>query len=189
MTAGTRNSNDNVNDLEIAAYADIDDTMFMEIVSRNRGRMRARLTDVRWGNTHVADFTISSTQLLALNATPRTILAAPPSGMAWIFEGMLLHKPAGTAYAGIAAGEDLAVKYTNASGLMAGQVETTGFLDQTTAQTRWCYPHAVSATLPITSVTPVAAVLVLHLLVGEITTGNSPLYGRVFARQVPLTLA
>ena len=120
---------------------------------------------------HVVKKTITSAQLLALNATPVELVPAPGANKAIEFISMLVHKPAGTAYAGIAAGEDLAVKYTNGSGAQVNtSLETTGFLDQTTAQSR------LSRSI-VTEYTPVAnAALVLQLLSGEITTGNSPLY-------------
>lgn len=117
---------------------------------------------------------ITSAQLLALNATPQTLVAAPGAGFALIFEGMVIQKPAGTAYAGIAAGEDLSVKYTDGSGLEVGECETTGFLDQTTAQMRYMRAHTAAS--GISDITPVAnSPLVLQLLVGEITTGDSDL--------------
>jgi predicted RecA/RadA family phage recombinase len=128
------------------------------------------------------DITITSAQLLALNATARQIVAAPGAGKAIVLIGVLGYKAAGTAYAGIAAGEDIAFKYTNSSGTSVGQMETTGFLDQTTAQVR--YTPAVT-----TDHTPVAnAALVAHLLTGEIITGDSDLVLRVFYRVVPTTL-
>lgn len=132
------------------------------------------------------DVLITSAQLLALNATPQTLVPAPGStAQALIFEGMLVHKPAGTAYAGIAAGEDLSVKYTDGSGAAVGGCETTDFLDQATAQTRYVRPTAAAS--GVSDITPVAdAPLVLHLLTGEITTGNSPLHVRVFYRVVPV---
>src|SRR5204863_7109643 len=74
---------------------------------------------------------ITSALLLALNATPQTIVPAPGANKANIFEGCVIRKAAGTAYAGIAAGEDLSIKYTDGSGLELGECETTGFLDQT----------------------------------------------------------
>lgn len=136
------------------------------------------------------DVTITSAQLLALNATPQTIVAAPGANLALIFKGAVLHKPAGTAYAGIAAGEDLSVKYTNAAGAEVGVVEATGFLDQTTAQTRFALPSTPSGAGTATDITPVAnAPLVLHLLVGEIITGDSNLLLRVYYRVVPTILS
>ena len=125
--------------------------------------------------------TVTSAQLLALNATPQTVVAAPGAGLAIIPTKVAIHKPAGTAYAGIAAGEDLVLKYTDGSGAQVSSViETTGFLDQTTAETRVAgMPGATGATAG--SYEPVAnAPVVLHLLVGEIITGDSDLIVRVW---------
>ena len=117
---------------------------------------------------------ITSAQLLALNATEQTIVPAPGAGLVLIFEGAVIHKPAGTAYAGIAAGEDLAVKYTDKNGLEVGRCETTGFLDSTANQIRYCNGHRAAS--GVSSFTPVEnAALVLHLLAGEILTGDSDL--------------
>lgn len=129
----------------------------------------------------VTTATISSAQLLALNATARTVLAAPEAGLALIPTRVAIHKPAGTAYSGIAAGEDLVLKYTGTAGAQcSGVIETTGFLDQATAQTRVVgAPGSTGATAG--DIAPVAAApIVLHLLTGEITTGNSPLYVRIW---------
>lgn len=125
--------------------------------------------------------TVTSAQLLALNATPQTILAAQGAGLAIVPLRWAIYKPAGTAYAGIAAGEDLVLKYTNGSGAQcASVIETTGFLDQATAQTRYAFaPASTGSTAG--DVTPVAnAAVVLHLLSGEITTGDSPIYVRLW---------
>ena len=130
--------------------------------------------------------TITSAQLLALNATPQTVLAAQGSGIAIVPTRLIVYKPAGTAYAGIAAGEDLVLKYTNGSGAQcSGVIETTGFLDQTSAQVRYVgMPGSTSTTAG--DVTPVAnAAVVLHLLSGEITTGDQPLYLRMLYDVIP----
>lgn len=131
--------------------------------------------------------TVTSAQLLALNATPQTIIAAPDAGIAIVPTRMAIYKPAGVAYGGIAAGEDLVLKYTNAAGAqITGVIETTGFLDQTTAQTRVVgMPASTGATAG--DYTPVAAApAVLHLLTGEITTGDQPLYVRVWYDLIPV---
>ncbi len=73
-----------------------------------------------------AEVKVTSAQVLALNATPITLVAAPGADYAAIFEGAIIYKPAGTAYAGIAGGEDLSVKYTDGSGLAVGQAEADG---------------------------------------------------------------
>lgn len=130
--------------------------------------------------------TITAAQLLALNATAISVIPAQGAGLAIIPLRAIIYKPAGTAYAGVAVGEDLVLKYTNASGAQcSGAIETTGFLDQATAQTRVVgMPGATGATAG--DYAPVAnAAVVLHLLTGEITTGNSPLYLRIWYDVVP----
>lgn len=124
---------------------------------------------------------ITSAQVLALFATPRSVVPAPGVGFAIVPSLVQIHKPAGTAYAGIAAGEDLVLKYTNAAGAQCSTViSSTGFLDQATAQTRVSrFPATTGATAG--GVTPVDnAAIVLHLLTGEIITGTSSLHVRVW---------
>lgn len=141
------------------------------------------------GSIQTADVTVSSAQLLTLNATPVQLVAAPGTGYALVLLGALFTKAAGTAYAGIAAGEDLAIRYTNSSGAIVLEAEPTGFLDQATAQTLYAYPFVQGATSPVFSVAPVAnSPLMLHMLVGEITTGTSDLKVRVWYRIVPTAL-
>lgn len=134
--------------------------------------------------------TITTAQVLALNATPITLVAAPGAGLALIFEGAVITKAAGTAYGAIAAGDDLAVKYTDGSGEDVGVCEMTGFADQTTAQVRYIRPQAGAlAAGTVSDITPVANVpLVAHMLTGEITTGTSDFKLRVFYRVVPTVL-
>lgn len=144
----------------------------------------------------VADVALTAAEVLALNATPIELIPAPGANKAIIFEGAVIHKPAGTAYAGVAAGEDLSLKYTNGSGLEVGVCEMTGFADQTTAQTRFIRPIdgrdvtlATNAGAP-SDLTPVAnAALVAHMLVGEITTGDSPFRFRISYRIVDTVLS
>lgn len=124
---------------------------------------------------------ITSAQLLALNATPQTIIAAPPAGHAAIPRKWAIRHAGGTAYAGIAAGEDLVLKYTNGSGAQcATAIEATGFLDQTTAQVRCALGQAGSGATPADFAPVAAAPVVLHLLIGEITTGNFGIHVKVW---------
>lgn len=121
----------------------------------------------------VATQTVTSAQVLALNATPITIIPAPGANLAIVPNIVVIRHAGGTAYGGIATGEDLVLKYTNGSGAQCSSViETVGFLDQTTAQIRAARgPGSVGSTAGDFVLTANAAV-VLHLLVGEITTGN-----------------
>lgn len=122
---------------------------------------------------------IPSASLLTLFTTPFQLIAAPAAGLAHVVHRVRLNKPAGTAYAGIAAGEDFVLKYTNAAGQqITSVVETTGFLDQATAQFRAAFaPATTGATAG--DVTPVNGAVVATLLVGDITTGTSDLYCEV----------
>lgn len=131
-----------------------------------------------------ANITISSAELLALNATPKQLVAAPGAGKALILvDAQLDLAYATTAYAGIAAGEDLEIRYTNGSGQLVATVETTGFLDATAAAYRHIYPASAAAIAPAEN-----AALVMDLAAGEITTGDSPLKVRVRYREITLAL-
>lgn len=133
--------------------------------------------------------TIANALVLALNATAQIIVPAPGAGLAIYLNRIFVSKIAGTAFAGIAAGEDLVAKYSNAAGAQVSSViETTGFLDQATAQTRYAGPPG-AVTTTAADVTPVAnAPLVLHLLTGEITTGNTDLIVWVDYDVLPVAL-
>lgn len=134
------------------------------------------------------DVTLTSAQILALNATPITVIAAPGASKAVVVTGAVAYKAAGTAYGGIAAGEDVSLRYTDGSGAMLAVFEATGFLDQATAQTRYAYPQSAVATASV-EVTPVAnAAIVAHMVTGEITTGTSDLVLRIFYRVIPTVL-
>jgi hypothetical protein len=126
---------------------------------------------------------ITSAQLLALFTTPQIIVPAPKAGYANIFLGAMVHKPAGTAY-NLTTATGLSVKYTNAAGLEVSQSAIAGFLDQTTAQSRWLRPHTAAS--GANSITPVAAAaLVLQILTAEITTGTGGLRVKVAYTTMP----
>ena len=114
--------------------------------------------------------TVTSAELKALNATPQQIVAPPEGGNVLIVTDWAISTIGGTPYSGIAAGEDLALKYTDASGNKAAQdIEATGFLDQATPEVRL----AAGVGGLSSNVTPAdGAPLVLHMLTGEITSGN-----------------
>jgi hypothetical protein len=134
----------------------------------------------------VVEGLITSAQMLALNATPVTLVAAPGAGRALILERMQLWLDYNSAaYAGIAAGEDISIKYTDGSGAAVAGVEATGFLDATADAFRWVKGY--NAASSVSDFTPTAnAALVIQMLTGEITTGNSPLRYRLWYRNVEL---
>lgn len=128
----------------------------------------------------IAQVTLSSAQVLALNATPVSVIAAPGAGYVNIIDKVTASKAAGTAYADIAAGEDIALRYTNGSGSIAATLEATGFLDSTSAT----ISHATGAAcLPVAN-----AAIVAHMTSGEVTTGNSPVLLEIHYRTMPVPL-
>lgn len=153
-----------------------------------RTRVSGTLTLLDGDEVKTVDVAIPAAQMLTLNATPRTLVQAPGAGYALIFVGAIaFYDFVAAAYGGIAAGEDLSVKYTDAAGLEVGQLEATGFLDQASDQLRYIRPHH-AASGP-NGITPVPnAALVLHMLVGEVITGDGPLKLRVYYRRIPATL-
>jgi hypothetical protein len=131
-----------------------------------------------------ANITVSTAELLALNATPKQLVAAPGAGKALILIDAQFNLPYNSAaYAGIAAGEDLEIRYTDGSGALVATVETTGFLDAVASAHRHVYPASAAAIVPADN-----AALVLDLASAEITTGNSPLKVRVRYREITLAL-
>ena len=129
----------------------------------------------------VETVTVTSAEVLALNATPKTIVVAPGSLRALVPRYVAIFKTGGTAYAGVGAGEDLVLKYTDAAGVQCSSViETTGFLDQAVAETRIAgIPASVGAVAGDFEPANNAAI-VLHLLVGEIITGTINLQVRLW---------
>lgn len=131
-----------------------------------------------------ANVTVSSAELLALNAVPKQLVAAPGAGKALILvDAQAMLDYGTTAYDGIAAGEDLEIRYTNGAGQLVATIETTGFLDAVADAYRHIYPASAAAIAPVAN-----AALVLDLASAEIATGDSPLKLRVRYREITLAL-
>jgi hypothetical protein len=74
---------------------------------------------------------VSAAELAALRATPKTLVAAPGAGYALHFVGAQLMLDY-TAPAFTETADNLAIKYTDGSGLaLSDTIECTGFIDQT----------------------------------------------------------
>ena len=137
------------------------------------------------------DTTIATADVLTLNATPVAITSVPGAANAIEFEGAIIYKPAGTAYAGIAAGENLQIWYGAAGTTAVATIETIGFLDQTAAEVRWVERGSAANTVDcsIDGTAQLNVALYMTILTGEIITGTSDLYVRTFYSIVPKTIA
>lgn len=123
---------------------------------------------------------LTNAQVLALHTTPIAVIPALGAGLAAVPTRALVRIDAGTAYS-VGSTADLTFRYTNGSGQqLLGQIETTGFLDQTTAQIRAAASISSTSTTAA-DVTPLAnAAVVAFLNVADITTGTSPIYVKIF---------
>lgn len=127
-----------------------------------------------------AEVSISSGELLALRATPKTLVAAPGAGKVLEFCGAVLLLDA-TATAYVESSANLSVKYTNGSGAkVSDDIEATGFIDQTADTMTTARPKA-DAIVAKTGCENQA--LVLHNIgAGEYTTGTGTMRVKVSYR-------
>jgi hypothetical protein len=130
---------------------------------------------LRIGSTDVfyTSVSISSSEILALRATPKTLVSAPGSGLVVeLVGGVLILDATATAYVESAA--NLAVRYNNTTGVIVSEtIEATGFIDQTTDTMTSIIPKAdaIVAKAGCENVP-----LVLHNTgAGEYTTGTGVL--------------
>lgn len=133
------------------------------------------------------DVTITSAQLLALNATPKSLVPAPGAGRANVFAGAVVFYDYNSAAYAVDAADNLQIRYTDGSGQLVAACETDGFLTLTADAVRYVLPLVGSTTL--SDITPVAnAALVAFMANSEVITGDSPLLLRVYYRVIPTSL-
>jgi len=127
------------------------------------------------GKVYEKEVTVSSAELLALNATPKTLVSAPGAGKVLQFVGAVgFLDYNSTTYA---SNGNLRIHYTNGSGTaVSDEVAGSALLHQTDD----CYTEFAKNTAE-TELT-VNAALVLAEATGEATTGNSPLIMKIFYR-------
>ena len=80
---------------------------------------------------HKSVVRLTAAQVRALNSTARTVVPSPGAGRAILPVFMTMKVDGGTAFGGIAAGEDITVRYDGSVGTTLATFETTGFLNQT----------------------------------------------------------
>jgi hypothetical protein len=123
--------------------------------------VEAVLAELGAVRVYEATGTIANGAVRTLNATPVQVIAAPGAGKyieVLSAEWFLDYATAG--FDAVAAGDDLALKYTNASGAkVTGDLAGVGFADQTSDQLRLVKGVAVTPAIN--------AAIVAHILVGE----------------------
>lgn len=126
--------------------------------------------------------TASSAELLAINATPKTIVAAPGAGFVTVVhKAMLVLNYNSAAYANNGI---LGLYETNAAGtLLTGTLTLASFLAQTADTVKELHPTAASATTGLTRLDNKE--VVLTQATGESITGNSPVDVHCWYSTVP----
>jgi hypothetical protein len=119
-----------------------------------------------------ATVTLTNAQVLALRATPITLVAAPGAGKANIFERVVIEFDRTGAYTETT--DNMAVKYTDGSGVVVSEtIESTGFVDASAD----AVITARSAASPL--VTANAALVLHNTGDGEFGSGNAANVWRV----------
>jgi hypothetical protein len=119
---------------------------------------------------------LKAADVLTLNSVPVTFIPAPGANkMIVVKRATFIYDYGTAAFGGIAAGEDLQIRYTDASGVLVMDVETTGFLDQTNDETRLGFPNDATVAVPEIDGAPdnINEKVVLCLASGDITGGTA----------------
>lgn len=103
--------------------------------------------------------TLTNSELKAIRATPKELVAAPGAGKALVYLGSILENLGGT-NAITETTDNMAVRYENTTGVIASQtIEATGFVDQTAKTITQALPKIDPI---IASATVANKALVLH---------------------------
>jgi hypothetical protein len=117
---------------------------------------------------------ISSAELLAMFYTPKELVAPASDNYILVLGIMVTYDYSSTAYTIGDTNVDLYFSYTDESGQQIGNIETTGFIDQTSDQVRYLPAGA-------TEITPVInAPIVCWLSQEDVTAGDGDLSVEVF---------
>jgi len=127
--------------------------------------------------------TFTAAEIQNAFSVPVTIVDAPGAGFVVILNRVIVSKAAGTAFGGVAAGEDLTFLYATAAVEPVADIETTGFLDQTSAEIRISRSlEAVSGIGGIDLTDAVDEAIEMSLLIGNITLGDEVIVDAYYER-------
>ena len=130
--------------------------------------------------------TITSAEILALNATPKELLAAPAAGYVHIVEEIELLLDYDSAAYVADAGEDLTIEYSGGTDLITFDNDSNDFLVGTADERRLIKPTIYDE---IDLATIDAEAINATILVGEVATGDSDVKWRIRYRTVQMIVA
>lgn len=121
--------------------------------------------------------TLSSAQLLALRATPQTLVTAPGAGRYLDFvEATFFHDRGAAAYTITAGGDDLGLRFGNGAGTLIATLDSGGLLDSGADVTRILKAASVAPNVAQTGVVVENQGIVLHNIgANEWTLGDGTL--------------
>lgn len=132
------------------------------------------------GGIRFAEVTVSSAELLALAAAPKTLVAAPGAGKMLWFISALIIADNGTAYTITNAGDDLAIRYKDGSGdIISATVDTAGLIDTTSDVVTQVMPLITDSKSPKADVENQPLVLD-NIGAAEFTLGTGVLRVKIF---------
>lgn len=114
--------------------------------------------------------TLAAAAVAAAFTTPVELIAAPGAGIVLLVHRVVISKAAGTAFGGIAAGEDITIVYAGGTAPLVTDIETTGFLDSVADEMRISRYVDPVGTHDLTALANTA--VDFELLVGDITLGS-----------------
>lgn len=131
--------------------------------------------------------TLTSAQLLAMNATPQVVIAAPGAGKAIIVDEVELFLDYNSAAYAADAGEDLVLRCTTTTSTIFAQWDDADTIIEGSADTRRFYKCG-ETTYPATfdPLTADNESVEFAILSGEWASGNSPIKYRIRYREVTL---
>lgn len=134
------------------------------------------------GYARWVEVALTSAELLALRATPKTLVAAPGAGKVLEFLDIMLLLDYGTAaYAENAGGSNLGVRYTNGSGVQVSEdIEMTGYITQTADYVT--FSQAKKDAIVAASAAANKALVLHNIGAGELVTGDSVMRVKVAYR-------
>lgn len=97
------------------------------------------------GATKVDKLTLTSAEVKALRATPKTLVAAPGANKMVVVESITLALKYGGTNGFTESADNLVVQYGDSGQDITGAIESTGFIDQTASTVAVYYPAAIAA--------------------------------------------